>query len=180
MRIAIPQRRLFPTGVVIRITLVFFLIISVVLPGFAEETVMLEMWSHWGGETMKMKFIEETITTFEKLHSNIKIKLHWIPKSRIFQSLQTSLPKGLGPDIFYADLSYSAHIENWVKKDYLLDLKDKLDWSRFEPSSYEGLWEYGEGGIYGIPIELAEYAIYYNKGDFADAGISVPKVGKFS
>lgn len=147
--------------------------------GLSEERITLEMWSHWGGETMKMKFVEETIQAFEGLHPHIKIKLHWIPKARIDQSLRVSLPKGQGPDIFYA-APYPFQAQPWVKAGYLLDLKDKLDWDRFEPSSYKLFWEYPDGGIYGIPLEVAEYAIYYNKAIFAEAGITVPESGKFT
>jgi ABC-type glycerol-3-phosphate transport system substrate-binding protein len=42
------------------------------------------------------------------------------------------------------------------------------------------LWEYPDGGIYGVPIELGEYAIYYNKAIFAEAGITIPESGKFT
>ena len=175
MRIAILDRHFFSIGIVIFVTLV----LTSVLPGFAEENVTLEMWSHWGGEAMKMKFVKKTIQAFEASQEHIKINLRWIPKARINQSLRVSLPKGKGPDIFYAD-PYPFQAQPWVKGGYLLNLRDKLDWSRFEPSSYKLLWEYPDGGIYGVPLEVAEYAVYYNKAIFADVGIAIPKAGKFT
>ena len=160
--------------------LTFFLCLTVMaVPGFSAEKITLEMWSHWGGETMKMKFVEETIQAFEASHPDIRIKLQWIPKNMIQQSLQVSLPKGEGPDIFYAE-PYPFQAQPWVQGGYLLDLKDQLDWSRFEPSAYQLLWEYPDGGIYGIPLEMAEFAIYYNKAIFADAGIAMPASGRFT
>ncbi len=163
-------------AVVLIIFLSFFML--KVIPGFAEENVTLEMWSHWGGETMKMKFVEEIIQAFEASHPQITIELRWIPKDRIRQSLRVSLPKGQGPDIFYEEPYFQTQI--WVQGDYLLDLKDKLDWERFEPSAYKSLWEYPDGRIYGIPLEVAEYAIYYNKQLFTDAEITIPETGKFT
>jgi ABC-type glycerol-3-phosphate transport system substrate-binding protein len=160
------------------IALLLFSILKVV-PGFSEENITLEMWSHWGGETMKMRFIEETIQAYEASHPHITITLHWIPKNRMSQTLQVSLSKGEGPDVFYSE-PYPFQANPWVKGGYLLDLKDKLDWSRFEPSAYQLFWEYPDGGIYGVPIEVCEFAIYYNKEIFADAGIAIPASGKFS
>jgi ABC-type glycerol-3-phosphate transport system substrate-binding protein len=155
-----------------------FLLVNVT-PGIAAEQVTLEMWSHWGGEALKMRFIEETIQSFETLYPQVKIDLHWINKNRMNQTLQASLPKGEGPDVFYSE-PYPFQANPWVKGGYLLDLKNKLDWSRFEPSAYQLFWEYPDGGIYGVPIEVGEYAIYYNKAIFADAGITIPPSGKFT
>ncbi len=144
----------------------------------AEEPVTLELWSHWGGEAVKMRFVEETIRDFEAANPHITVKLTWIKKNRMNQGLRVSLPKGLGPDIFYAE-PYPFQAHPWVVGGYLLDLNERLDWSRFQPSAYQLLWEYPDGGIYGVPIELAEYAIYYNKDLFAKAGLHIPESGHF-
>ncbi len=161
---------------------VIFLISTIFLGSWstvlADEGVTLEMWSHWGNEAMKAQFIEETIAAFEQQHPNVTITLRWIPKNLLYQTLQKLLPKGLGPDIFYGD-PYPVHIGKWVAQGYLLNLRDKLDWSRFASDSYCPL-RYSDGNIYGVPVELAEYAIYYNKDLFTDAGIIMPSSGKFT
>ncbi|MCP4396852.1 MAG: extracellular solute-binding protein [bacterium] len=144
----------------------------------AEETVVLELWSYWGEEPMKVKFVEETIKAFNAQAPHITINLRWLPKYRLFQSLENLLPKEAGPDIFYVD-SFPLPLANWVQQGFILNFKNRIDWSRFEEGSYEH-FEYPDGGIYGVPIELAEYAIYYNKELFAKAGTSVPQDRKFT
>lgn len=150
-----------------------------VLSAHAEEkAVTLEMWSYWGEEPMKVKFVEETIKAFSTQSPHITIKLRWIPKYRLFQTLETLLPKEAGPDIFYVD-SFPLPLANWVQQGFILNFKERIDWTRFEAGSYDH-FEYPDGGIYGVPIELAEYAIYYNKELFANAGITVPQDRKFT
>lgn len=146
---------------------------------WSEQPITLEMWSHWQGEAVKMRFVEEIITEFEALHPDIRVHLRWIPKNRIYQSLSGLLPKGMGPDIFYAD-PFPAQLVRWMDKGYVLNIENSFDWNRFEPHSYDGLRNSSATGIYGVPIELAEYAIYYNKKLFAQAGIRIPQRGKFT
>ncbi len=166
----------------VKISIVFFMACMLLLlqgsVSHAGETVRLEMWSHWGNEPMKVRFIEETIAAFEQQHPDIAITLRWIPKNRIYQTIQGLLPKRLGPDIFYGD-PYPVYLGEWVKQGYLLNLRDELDWNRFVTDSYRPL-QYPDGGIYGVPVELAEYAIYYNKELFAKADITIPVSGKFA
>ena len=144
----------------------------------AEETVTLKMWSYWGEEAMKVKFIEETIKAFNAQAPHITVDLHWLPKYQLFQSLENLLPRQAGPDIFYVD-SFPLPLADWVRQGFILNFKERIDWTRFAEGSYEH-FKYPDGGIYGVPIELAEYAIYYNKQLFADAGIAVPQNRRFT
>ena len=169
--------RQFLFSIIFFFTLVFFPVLIA-----AEENSALEIWTHWtdgrttgGTET----FLEETISDFEALYPHIKVKSRLLSKFRIIENLNTLLPLGKGPDIFYADpMPFQAH--PWVLNGYLLDLRELLDWSRFRKDAYELPWQYPDGGIYGFPLEVAEYAIYYNRKIFAEAGITIPSSGKFS
>jgi len=147
-------------------------------PADAEEAVTLEMWSYWGEEPMKVAFVEGTIKDFRAQAPHVTINLRWLPKYRLFQSLEILLPKNAGPDIFYVD-SFPLPLADWVRQGYILNFKDRIDWSRFARGAYEH-FEYPDGGIYGVPIEVSEYAIHYNKALFADAGIVVPQDRTFT
>ena len=145
-------------------------------PTRAEEPKRLEMWTHWGEEPMKRRFIEETVREFEAANPNVTITLRWIPKMRLYQNLRQSLSQGIGPDIFYAD-PYPAVIKKWIDNGDVLNMRDRIDWRRFTPDSYQGLSQYGENAIYGVPLEMGEYAIYYNARIFAEIGIPIPASG---
>ena len=145
----------------------------------AAEPVRLQLWTHWLGEKPKMQFFKDTVQGFEQRYPQIRVDITWTHKERIRLALHELLPNGQGPDIFYEE-PYPFQAQPYVLKGYLLNLKTQLDWQRFEPSSYQLLWEYPDGGIYGIPLEVAEYAIYYNKRIFQKAGITVPATGRFT
>ena len=69
--------------------------IGIIAPTRAEEPKRLEMWTHWGEEPMKRRFIEETVREFEAENPNVAITLRWIPKMRLYQNLRQDLGQNL-------------------------------------------------------------------------------------
>jgi multiple sugar transport system substrate-binding protein len=118
---------------------------------------------------------KEQIATFEKANPDIKIKPDH-PGSGLERKALTQIIGGSPPDIFTA---YNIDIfRTLCEKKALLDLtpyiqKYKVDmtdfWSQQKPYLY-----YDDGKIYGLPDNLTDLVLYYNKRLFNEAGIAIP------
>lgn len=88
--------------------------------------------------------------------------------------LLTMLAAGQAPDVFIIEIGMLPQL---LKNDLLLDLKpfmdaDDYDLTQFPDLAIEAYTH--DGGIYGLPDNVASIAMFYNKDMFEEAGVMMP------
>jgi ABC-type glycerol-3-phosphate transport system substrate-binding protein len=135
--------------------------------------VSLTLWENYGTE-QNATATKDLVAAYEKLHPNVSIKVVSEPADNYFALLQAAAISGNGPDIavMWTGLFTLQY------KSYLTNLKGLVPASAL--SKMQGLQWSSDGfnqsnGSYVMPLEQQFYIGFYNKSDFAKAGIkSVP------
>ena len=120
--------------------------------------------------------MDELINMFEASQDNIIVEPTIVPWGEYWTKLQTALPTGTGPDVFWMNIGAPDYIEPGL----LLDMTERIqeagiDMSKF-PEAVTGMYEQ-DGKIYGIPKDYDGMAVYYNKSIFDEMGVEYPKEG---
>jgi raffinose/stachyose/melibiose transport system substrate-binding protein len=120
----------------------------------------------------QLKAIKADIANFEK-KSGVSVKLNVSPGTSIRTLLQTQLRSGSGPDVFgydtgpgFAGVLAKAGLlydmtSHYEKKDYPV-----YDWAKKTVTF--------DGKVSGIPDQIEEVGLFYNKDIFKENGIEVP------
>lgn len=137
-----------------------------------EETVLnFYYWDEGQREGM-----DAMIALFEKSHENIRIETTIVPWSEYWTKLQTSLPNGTGPDIFWMNLYAQPYYEAGL----LYDMTEKIEADGLDMSKYpEGVLAayQNDGHYFGIPKDYDGTAIFYNKEIFDEMNVPYPEEG---
>ncbi len=141
-----------------------------------NDPVVLEFWTHEdpNRDALENRYIEEFITA----HPKVVINRVTYSSKKIFELVLTAFAANAGPDIFNMQIeqAYSYIINGRVAPvDYLsagyADAGDMI--GQYMDGSLDSVIVNGD--IYGIPLELNNWAIYLNKRIFADAGFNAEK-----
>lgn len=120
--------------------------------------------------------MDQMIALFEESQDEITVESTIIPWGEYWTKLQTSLPTGTGPDVFWMNMN----APDYINANLLLDLTDGLNASGFDESKYPAavLEMYKKDGkIYGVPKDYDGMAIYYNKSIFDEMNVPYPEEG---
>jgi raffinose/stachyose/melibiose transport system substrate-binding protein len=139
----------------------------------AASKVSLTLWENYGTE-QNATATKDLVKAYEKLHPSVTIKVVSQPADNYFALLQAAAISGNGPDIavMWTGLFTLQY------KSYLTNLKGLVPAAAL--SKMQGLQWSSDGfnssnGSYVMPLEQQFYIGFYNKSDFAKAGIkSVP------
>ncbi len=120
---------------------------------------------------------EKALAPFDDAYPGCKLNFTSVPggpNSGYNDKLFTSLAAGIPPDVFIIEIGL---LPQFLKDDLLLDLKpyidaDDYDLSQFPDLAIEAYTH--EGGIYGLPDNVASIGIYYNQDMFEEAGAMLP------
>ena len=141
-----------------------------------NEPVILEFWTHEDSnrDALENKYIEEFMIT----HPGVIINRVTFSSKKIFELVLTAFAANAGPDIFNMQIeqAYSYIINDRVAPvDYVsagyIDAQDMM--AQYMDGSLDSVIINDD--IYGIPLELNNWAIYLNKRIFADAGLDAGK-----
>ena len=153
------------------IVMMLALIVTPVFAGGAQEKeegpITLTFWTH---EDPNRTVIEERyIAEFEATHPNITIERVTQSSSKIQELILTAFAANQGPDIFNMSIEDEyAYIVNGrvapvdpVAAGYadLEALKDAYAPGSLDPVTIDGK-------VYGLPLEITNWAVYVNKNDF--------------
>lgn len=156
----------------ILLVMLFLLISTNVLAADME----IEYWTHTDANRTRIenRYIQE----FEAQHPGVKIKRVVNEASKLGDIVLTAFSANNGPDVFNLPIEqeYSYMINGRVAP---------VDYDAIGVKSPEGLRAiYAkntfdpvtlEGEIYGLPLELTNWAVYVNKGIFREAGLDPEK-----
>jgi len=143
--------------------------------GSTSNPVTLTIWHNYGTE-QNATALQNLAKAFEKIHKNVTVNVVSQPASNYFALLQAAAVSKTGPDlaVMWTGLFTIQY------KDFLTNLKGKIpaaDFARIDPAALK--WTSDKfnaaNGPYVIPLENQFYIGFYNKSDFAKAGVtSVP------
>jgi len=143
--------------------------------GSTSSPVTLTIWHNYGTEQNTIA-LQNLAKAFEKLHNNVTVQVVSQPANNYFALLQAAAVSKTGPDlaVMWTGLFTIQY------KDFLTNLKGKVpaaDFARIDPAALK--WTSDKfnaaNGPYVIPLENQFYIGFYNKADFAKAGVtSVP------
>jgi len=88
--------------------------------------------------------------------------------------LFTMLAAGDAPDVFIIEI---GELPGLLSRNLLMDLKPYIDAAKYDLSQFPEMMIKAythEGGIYGLPDNLASLGLFYNKEMFEEAGAMVP------
>ncbi|MDQ6422055.1 ABC transporter substrate-binding protein [Paenibacillus sp. LHD-117] len=126
----------------------------------------------WGASPEEQELLSQTLREFEEKYPNIKVK-HEVIADQYMDVIKTRLIGGEGPDVFYLDafeapalmeLNVLEPLDGYVTADF--DVAD------FEQPMVDAFKL--NGATYGFPKDFSTLAMFYNKKDFAEAGIASP------
>ena len=137
------------------------------------EPIKLVMW--WWGEQEAPgaeKWMNETISLYEKEHPNIKIESVLQSTDNLIPSFQSAIAAGSGPDIQY--VWGGIYTLDFVWTDGLSPINDLIPAD--ELSHYINNFERTyDGKIWGVPWYLSGNPLVYNKALFKEAGLDPEK-----
>ncbi len=142
----------------------------------ADGPVTIEFWTHEdpNRDAIENRYVEE----FMAANPDVTVNRVTHSSKKIFELVLTAFAANAGPDIFNMQIeqAYSYIINERVAPvDYMaagyIDADDMVD--KFMEGSLDSVIVDGE--VYGIPLELNNWAIYLNKRVFADAGLDAEK-----
>jgi len=141
--------------------------------GISSAPVTLTLWHNYGTE-QNATATQNLVDAYQKLHPNVTIKVVSQPADNYFSLLQASAVSKTGPDIAVMwtglfTLQYKSFLTGLkgLVSDEALSKSQGLRWTtdNFDPN----------GNPYVMPLETQFYIGFYNKADFAKAGVtSVP------
>jgi raffinose/stachyose/melibiose transport system substrate-binding protein len=117
--------------------------------------------------------IKADIATFEAGSNGITVKLDVVPSENVKTILQTQLRSGNGPDVFGYDTG-PGFAGALAKAGLVHDLTDayaKYKWPVYDFAKQRVTFD---GKIVGIPSQLEEVGVFYNKDAFAKLGLAEP------
>jgi len=142
-----------------------------------EETVKQKTirFTTWGSPTSN-KVYQDIVREFEDRNPEIKVDLMMLPWSEYHRKILTMFAAGSKLDVMRLANSYFPQfVENKALlslDEYIEREKAEIDLDDFYPEALMGCK--AKGHIYGLPLDIVGWAIYYNRGIFDKAGLPYP------
>ncbi|MEV7343499.1 sugar ABC transporter substrate-binding protein [Streptomyces sp. NPDC093544] len=144
--------------------------------GSNDSPKTLTYWASNQGASVEIdkKVLQPELDKFEK-DTGIKVELEVVPWSDLLNRILTATTSGQGPDVLNIGNTWSASLQAtgallpWDAKNF-----DKIGGKdRFVDSALGSTGATGQDPA-AVPLYSMSYALYYNKAQFAAAGISKP------
>ena len=140
--------------------------------GTEVETQTLSLW-YWQSD-MEQAWNDNLIADFEAANPGVNIELTIMPWADYWQKVQTATVSDTLPDIMVMSVAY---IEQYARAGVVIDLKDYIDRDLDRSEYYEFAMEttrMEDGHEYGMPWNIVENCLFYNKDMFDAAGVDYP------
>lgn len=140
--------------------------------GGAPEQKALSLW-YWQSD-MEQAWNNNLIADFEAANPGVKIEMTIMPWSEYWQKVQTATASNTLPDLMVMSVAY---IEQYAKAGVVVDLKDYIDRDLDRSEYYDfamNTTRLADGHEYGMPWNIVENCLFYNKDMFDAAGVAYP------
>lgn len=136
-----------------------------------DERKTIVQFSTWGTQS-ELEVLKPILSEFEKENPDIKVNFIHIPQN-YFQKIHLLFASNLAPDVIFVNNLYLPIYANAGVLEPLNDIpKSKIDFSDFYDKSVLAL-SYKQN-IYGVPRDISNLVIYYNKDLFKKYGVPCP------
>ena len=122
---------------------------------FAAKKVTLTVWESDGVEK---EYIQWAAKEFSKTHKNVKIKYEPVASTDARAKIELDGPAGVGADVFVAP---HDHIGALVNGGHVLENSNPAMLNDFVDAAKVGATY--KGTVYGYPLAIETYALFYNK-----------------
>ena len=121
-----------------------------------------------------LKLIKDDIKKFEAQSGGITVKLDVLPSENIRTVLQTQLRSGNGPDVFGYDTGpgFAGALAKAGLVHDLTGAYEKYNWPVYDFAKQRVTFD---GKLVGIPSQMEEVGLFYNKDLFAKHGLAEPQ-----
>lgn len=121
-----------------------------------------------------LDLIKADVAKFEAASNGITVKLDVVPSENVKTILQTQLRSGKGPDVFGYDTGpgFAGALANAGLLHDLTDAYAKYEWPVYDFAKQRVTFG---GKLVGIPSQLEEVGLFYNKDLFAQNGLAQPQ-----
>jgi len=135
------------------------------------ENVTLSVWS-WRPEDAAI--YKKIFDKFHESHKNITVDFKPYKSTEYNTILATGLTQAGGPDVM--QLRAYGLVQPLVKANNLVPLDGKVaGLANFDKTALDGSRGKADGKVYGVPLEMSTFQIYYNKDIFAKNNLQPPK-----
>lgn len=138
----------------------------------SQKTIRFTTWGSPASNRIYLDIVEE----FQKRNRDIRVQLIRLPWSQYHRKILTMSAAGSKLDFMRLANSY---FPQFVEKEALLSLgryierdKTEVDLDDFYPMALRGCRAGGK--IYGLPLDIVGWAMYYHRGIFDKAGLLYP------
>lgn len=132
--------------------------------------VTLSVWS-WRPEDAST--YRQMFDKFEQSHKNIKVDFKPYKSTDYNTILSTGLTQAGGPDVM--QLRSYGGLQPLIESKRLAPLDGKVSGlSNFEDTALAGTKGKADGKVYGVPLEMSTFQIYYNKEIFSKYSLQPP------
>lgn len=136
-----------------------------------QKTII--QFATWGSES-EMKILKPVLHDFEQENPDIKVDLMHIPQN-YFQKIHLLFASNTAPDVIFMNNQYLPVYANACVLEDLTPYNQQFGFENFYIKSLEALsWN---NHIYGVPRDVSNLVIYYNKDIFDKYAVPYPKSG---
>ncbi len=138
-----------------------------------SSAVNITYWNMWSGKWTTL--IDQLVAQFNASHPDIHVTALSVPSSNGDQKLLTAIAAGVPPSVF---TEWNPEIGAYAYQKAIQPLNS------FETGQYAGIgnwvspvatsWATYQGKLYGLPMSMNSFMLYYNKTMLKEAGISSP------
>jgi multiple sugar transport system substrate-binding protein len=166
--------RLFAAGATVIFGGAIFGITSTGASAAAKKTVTLQFWNTYNqadkeGSTMSKVIIPR----FEKLNPGIKVQSLYVPYGDLLAKFISTSAAGNPPDVLRSDIAWVAQL---AQQGLAVNVGKLKGFAAIKSASLPGPLATTEvnGQYWALPDDTNTQALYWNKADFAAAGITTP------
>lgn len=144
----------------------------------AQDSVTIEVWSHFANEPTTRSIIEGVFEAYEAEHPNVNIEVTWWDKNPERDAIRTAMLSGGAdaPDI----TTFDTEDVDWVEAGWLVDLSDSLPWDNFIGGTKDAETYPGIDGVYKFNFASTIDYLLYNRAIFEELEIEVPDDFQFT
>jgi len=143
---------------------VFLLLLSVPLPGHAQEKKEVDLQIWYGYRAAERTALEQAVAAYNKARAGtgVKATLRNIPSDAFTDKISAAVPRGVGPDVF---IFPQDRLGGWVESGNILEpldfFLDEPLRKRFLPATLEAMTY--RGSVYALPLNFKVLTLIYNK-----------------
>ncbi|MBP8855395.1 MAG: sugar ABC transporter substrate-binding protein [Oscillospiraceae bacterium] len=138
----------------------------------AEKKEPVELNFYYWDEIQKDS-MDKIVQLFEAKNPHITVVPTIVPWGQYWTKLQTALPSGVGPDVFWMN----DRLPEFVSANLIMDLQPSVDAKAIDvanfPAALAGIFTV-DGKLMAVPKDYSTIGIYYNKALFDKAKVAYP------